>query len=153
MSQLRLIVHCGLWWGIENLRGHWVLTGKLHSNKTSSNAGFVDTAKFPGTRTYFFFIYLKQMLSEKWQEGTPAKISLCLFEKSLLLCLRQNFTSWDWQERAKAVPHLEMSVFLPRIQEKRKYCSDLPSNYITNARLQQHRPAQTLLNLWDVLCP
>lgn len=32
--------------------------------RTSLNTGFVDTAKLPIART-FFFIYLKQMLSEK----------------------------------------------------------------------------------------
>lgn len=32
--------------------------------RTSAHTGFVDTAKLPIART-FFFIYLKQMLSEK----------------------------------------------------------------------------------------
>lgn len=33
--------------------------------RTTSNTGLVNTAKRPIARTYFFFIYLKQMLSEK----------------------------------------------------------------------------------------
>lgn len=120
--------------------------------RTSSNTGFVDTAKFPITGMHFFFIYLKQMLSEKWQDATPSKRSLCLLEKSLLLQWRQNFSSWDWDwhERGKSVPHLEVSVFLFRIPEKRKILQR-PALQLYSKCTFSAAQIRTPLNLWDMM--
>lgn len=135
---------------MENLRYHWALPGKPHSTGLTLTQVLLILQNFQLLERIFFFIYLKQMLSEKWQDATPSKRSLCLLEKSLLLQGRHNFSSWDWHERGKAVPHLEVSVFLLESQRKEKYCRDPPSNYILNAHFQQHKSG--LLSIFGTWC-
>lgn len=151
-DNVTIMPYCWFWWGMGESEIPLGLNRETIHWRTPAHTAFVDTAKRPIARTIFFFIYLKQMLSEKWQDATPSKISLCLLEKNLLLRLRQHFTSWGWHKRGKAGSHLEMkSMFLMRISEKRKLLW-WPALQLDDKCTFSAAKIRAPLNPWDTMC-